>query len=126
MQSLEVTDEEITGVYAGIGPEVGPLLLRPRDRDRGSVRCGRIGSLDSYMKSEERKGILPAAAADRRGRRQPIRRLRVGEKVTPDVTPDRASPRSDRGAATVIDPVFLYSPQFLAEPWAASSTAAWS
>ena len=55
-----VTDEEITGVYAGMrGLKWVRFYYDPATGDRGSVTLwGDRADLDRYMKSEERKGIL--------------------------------------------------------------------
>lgn len=56
----KVTDEEITGVYAGMrGLKWVRFYYDPATGDRGSVTLWADRSdLDAYMKSEERKGIL--------------------------------------------------------------------
>ena len=55
-----VTDEEITGVYAGMrGLKWVRFYYDPATGDRGSVTLwADRADLDRYMKSEERKGIL--------------------------------------------------------------------
>jgi quinol monooxygenase YgiN len=56
----KVTDEEITGVYAGMrGLKWVRFYYDPTNGDRGSVTLwADRADLDAYMKSEERKGIL--------------------------------------------------------------------
>lgn len=56
----KVTDEEITGVYAGMrGLKWVRFYYDPANGDRGSVTLwADRAALDAYMKSEERKGIL--------------------------------------------------------------------
>ena len=56
----KVTDEEITGVYAGMrGLKWVRFYYDPATGDRGSVTLWADRSdLDAYMKSDERKGIL--------------------------------------------------------------------
>ena len=55
-----ITDEEITGVYAGMrGLKWVRFYYDPANGDRGSVTLWADRSdLDAYMKSDERKGIL--------------------------------------------------------------------
>ena len=55
-----ITDEEITGVYAGMrGLKWVRFYYDPATGDRGSVTLwADRADLDAYMKSEERKGIL--------------------------------------------------------------------
>ena len=56
----KVTDAEITGMYAGMkGLKWVKFYYDPVSGDRGSVTVwADRASLDAYMKSEERKGIL--------------------------------------------------------------------
>lgn len=56
----KVTDDEITGVYAGMrGLKWVRFYYDPATGDRGSVTLWADRSdLDAYMKSDERKGIL--------------------------------------------------------------------
>ena len=56
----KVTDEEITGVYAGMrGLKWVRFYYDPATGERGSVTLWADRSdLDAYMKSDERKGIL--------------------------------------------------------------------
>jgi quinol monooxygenase YgiN len=56
----KVTDDEITGVYAGMrGLKWVRFYYDPATGDRGSVTLWADRSdLDAYMKSEERKAIL--------------------------------------------------------------------
>jgi quinol monooxygenase YgiN len=56
----KVTDEEITGMYAGVrGLKWVRFYYDPATGDRGSVTLwADRADLDAYMKSEERKGIL--------------------------------------------------------------------
>ncbi|HEU5250652.1 MAG TPA: hypothetical protein VFW15_11760 [Thermoanaerobaculia bacterium] len=56
----KVTDEEITGVYAGMkGLKFVKFYFDPRSDERGSVTVwADRAALDAYMKSEVRKGIL--------------------------------------------------------------------
>lgn len=56
----KVTDEEITGVYAGMkGLKLVKFYFDPRSDERGSVTVwADRAALDAYMKSEVRKGIL--------------------------------------------------------------------
>ena len=56
----KVTDQEITGVYAGMrGLKWVRFYYDPATGDRGSVTLWADRSdLDAYMKSEERKAIL--------------------------------------------------------------------
>jgi quinol monooxygenase YgiN len=56
----KVTDEEITGVYAGMkGLKWVKFYFDPATGERGSVTLwADRADLDAYMKSEARKGIL--------------------------------------------------------------------
>ena len=56
----KVTDEEITGVYAGMkGLKWVKFYFDPMSGERGSVAVwADRKDLDAYMKSDERKGIL--------------------------------------------------------------------
>jgi hypothetical protein len=55
-----ITDEEITGVYAGMkGLKWVKFYLDPVSGERGSVTLWESrAALDAYMKSEARRGIL--------------------------------------------------------------------
>jgi quinol monooxygenase YgiN len=56
----KVTDEEVTGVYAGVrGLKWVRYYYDPATGDRGSVTLwADRADLDAYLKSEERKAIL--------------------------------------------------------------------
>ncbi len=97
----KVTDEEITGVYAGMrGLKWVRFYYDPATGDRGSVTLwADRAALDSYMKSEERKGILARLRPliDGDVDEPDLRRVRVGKKIARHDAGPPPLPRSDRG-----------------------------